>query len=67
MTNLRTKWGLDLRAMKNIVNYEMNQKQINTLEKYLSSSDINYSNQVIYITRKGQEIVDQIASELFII
>lgn len=67
MTRLRTKWGCDLKELKERYQYDLLEQQRTTINSYLLSNDIKISNDVLLLEKKGKILADQISSDLFLL
>lgn len=63
MMGLRTKWGVDLKALQLI--QEPTKEFWNTIEKFVISKEMKHSDNSLILTKKGLLKADYIASELF--
>lgn len=63
MTGLRTKWGVDLQQLSDII--QPNESFEKTLELKIQQGVIEQKQQKIYLTEKGKLFADGIASALF--
>lgn len=64
MMGLRTKWGVDLKALQLI--QEPTNEFWNNVEKYTLAGEMNHIENTLVLTKKGLLKADYIASELFI-
>lgn len=64
MMGLRTKWGVDLKALQLI--QEPTNEFWNNIEQFVLAGEMNHINNSLVLTKKGLLKADYIASELFI-
>ena len=62
MTGLRTKWGLDLSKVGDLMDKDFNK----ALSYYLKNQMLRKAGESIYLTSKGKLQADRIASDLFL-
>lgn len=67
MTRLRTKWGVNLKELKDLFFHEMSSEQNRIIDSYCSSNQLYLKKQKLTLTENGKLIADQIASDLFIL
>ncbi|MDF9794762.1 oxygen-independent coproporphyrinogen-3 oxidase [Catalinimonas alkaloidigena] len=67
MTGLRTKWGCDLRKIKEEYKYDLYQENKIYLDQLLADGKILMQDQYLILTDSGKLLADRIASDLFIV
>lgn len=67
LTSLRTKWGCDLNKLKALFGYDLIQVQKNKIDQFKKEELILIEKNIIYLSRKGKFLADEIISELFLI
>ena len=67
LTSLRTKWGCDLNKLKTLFGYDLIQVQKNKIDQFKKEELILIEKNIIYLSRKGKFLADEIISELFLI
>lgn len=67
LTSLRTKWGCDLNKLKSLFGYDIIQVQKNKIDQFKKEELILIEKNIIYLSRKGKFLADEIISELFLI
>lgn len=67
MTSLRTMWGLHIPTVEKRFGTEAKNRILRESQTFLSSQDLQYSDDTLKLTAKGKRIADYIASELFVI
>lgn len=65
LTRLRTIWGLDAEYIKTIENEKVKEEITSTLNDYLHSGHLDFSDNSFTLTKKGKFIADKITSDLF--
>jgi len=63
LTSLRTKWGCDLRKLSKEFNYEL-EKNLN-VERWIKDQFVFKKGEILFLTRKGRFVADEIISDLF--
>lgn len=66
MTRLRTKWGLDLKELRNTYNFKLLQEKETLLEQFFDKNWLSLKDDFIYLTQTGKLWADEIAQTLFI-
>ncbi len=67
LTSIRTKWGVDLKAVENEFGQAFKNNLVKQIEKYLKSGNVLQNNNVFTLSKNGLFISDEIMSELMII
>lgn len=64
MTGLRTKWGCDLHMLQQKYQYNLAASQAGLLSKFKDALLLTEKDEIIYLTRKGKFIADEIIANL---
>jgi oxygen-independent coproporphyrinogen III oxidase len=67
MTSLRTKWGCNLRDVKNWAGIDIQEANKMYLSQCLKRNLLTLENEVLRLTESGKLVADQIASDLFVV
>lgn len=67
LTRIRTKWGVSLKAVKELFGEEMKNYLQKQLEKYIRADLVTLENERITLPRKGLFVSDEIMTDLMII
>lgn len=65
MTNLRTKWGVDMRTIKNTYPQKYFVTFTSAIQKFLANGMLRQDESIIRITNKGIMVSDAIITDLF--
>jgi len=65
MTSLRTKWGCELKKLHTRFGYDLQKQQNDKLQELIKTEMIYTMDEIIFLTKKGKFVADQIISELF--
>jgi oxygen-independent coproporphyrinogen-3 oxidase len=66
LTTLRTKWGTDLKKIKEDYAYDLLNENKHYLSKILENELVMLESDVLRLTRKGKLLADKISSDLFL-
>ncbi len=67
LTTLRTKWGTDLKKIKQDYGYDLMNKNTDYLSKVFEGGLAVMNADVLRLTRKGKLLADKISSDLFVV
>jgi oxygen-independent coproporphyrinogen III oxidase len=65
LTSLRTKWGCDLKLLEDYYGYDIKKNRPIEINKYSKNNLLITHNGIMYLTRQGRFIADEIISDLF--
>ncbi len=65
LTSLRTKWGCDLKLLEDYYGYDIKKNRLLEIYKYSKNNLLITHNGIMYLTRQGRFIADEIISDLF--
>ena len=65
MTSLRTKWGCELKKLHTRFGYDLQKQQNDKLQELIKTEMIYTMDEIIFLTKKGKFVADEIISELF--
>jgi oxygen-independent coproporphyrinogen III oxidase len=66
LTSLRTRWGCDLKFLRQNLNFEPTHGQLIYIKQLLESGMAEQQETFLRLTRKGKLLADKIASDLFV-
>lgn len=66
MTNIRTEWGCDLKAIKKKYKINMQENFKDSLEQMKKNGFIEINGDRLFLTKKGKLLADEITAELFL-
>jgi oxygen-independent coproporphyrinogen III oxidase len=64
LTTIRTQWGCDLKYLRDSYNYNLLQEKSDYLKMFFSQQLVYQDNDILYLTRKGKLLADQITENL---
>ena len=67
LTNLRTKWGIDINVIKSRFGSEFASHTKKMIQKWSKKKYIKQSNENVILTEKGSVLSDKIISDLFLV
>lgn len=67
MTGLRTKWGVNLVHIQELVGQKFEETNQDQLNEFVTNDLIKIDNNTIYLTSKGKLMADHISSSLFLV
>lgn len=65
MVSLRTQWGLDLEEIKTTFGSDFYKAFENEMQAHLKNENVHLQHNRLFLTTKGKEIADLVASDLF--
>jgi oxygen-independent coproporphyrinogen-3 oxidase len=66
LTSLRTKWGCDLTTLKQKFGYDLLEACKSEMENFLNNELIAIDKSVVYLTKKGILVADEVIGRLFL-
>lgn len=66
LISLRTKWGLDVKKLKNELKYDLLKERTAYLQQLEENGLVTLNNSILTLTTKGKLLADYISTELFI-
>jgi len=66
LTSLRTKWGCDLKKLLDEWDYDLFEQQQTIIGQFIEAEYMFLDEEVLYLTRKGMMLADEIIGQLFL-
>lgn len=65
LTSLRTKWGCDLKLLDQNYGFDIKKNRHEEIDKYSKNKLLITRDEIMYLTRQGRFVADEIISDLF--